>query len=289
MSRPDQVLLVVAVYGTGVAAGAATNPVSTLAGAAWGLAALVGVAVSVHMANEYADADTDAVTERTRFSGGSGALRDLGLDRRLPLRGAWASAGAGVAVALLATLLDRLSTIALGLVLLGLLGGWLYSLGPRALSRHGWGEVANAVLGGWLLPLFGMAAVAGQVDVADLLLFVPFALVVFVNLLETQWADRHADLRAGKKTLVTRLSRRHVQALALASTLAAYGGLTVLVPDPVPVPVGAASLLALPFSVWAVVSMTHRRPLPAVLAMLVMLTAVAAAWVMPATGWLQMR
>ncbi len=59
--------------------------------------------------NEYADSDTDAVTERTRFSGGSGALSDLGLDRRVPLYGAWASGGAGVALALLATLLGAWS------------------------------------------------------------------------------------------------------------------------------------------------------------------------------------
>ncbi|MGA7689778.1 MAG: UbiA family prenyltransferase [Jiangellales bacterium] len=284
MSRPDQVLLVVAVYGTGVAAGAATNMISTWAGAAWALGALVGVAVSVHLVNEYADADTDAVTERTRFSGGSGALHDLGLDRRLPLRGAWASGGTGAALAALGMLAGQLSGVAVVLLLLGLLGGWLYSLGPRALSRLGWGEIANAVLGGLLLPLFGMSAVAGQVNLADLLIFAPFAVVVFVNLLETQWADRHADMQVGKMTLVTRLTSGQVQAVALACTLAAYGGLVVLVPDPIPVPVGAASLLALPFSVWAVASITRRRPLPAVLAMLVLLAAQAAAWVAQAAA-----
>ena len=290
MSRPDQVLLVVAVYATGVAAGTATNAVATGAGAVWGFGALVGVAVSVHLANEYADADTDAVTERTRFSGGSGALGDLRLDRRLPLRGAWLSAGAGVAIALLGVLTGQLSGVAVVLLLLGLLGGWLYSLGPRPLSRHGWGEVANAVLGGLLLPLFGMSAVVGRVHLADLLLFAPFAVVVFVNLLETQWADRDADLHVGKMTLVTRLTSGQVQGVALACTLAAYGGLVVLVPDPMPMPVGAASLLALPFSVWAVVSVTRRpTPLPGVLAMLVLLAAQAAAWAALAAGWLQGR
>ena len=287
MSRPDQVLLVAAVYGAVVAAGAATTTISTWAGAVWGLVAVVCVAVSADLADEYADADTDAVTERTRFSGGSGALSDLGLNRRMPLYGAWASGGAGVALALLATLLGALSVMALGLLLIGLLGGWLYSLGRRPLSRRGWGEVANAVLGGWLLPLLGVAAVTGQVSLADLALFVPFALVVLVNLLETQWADRDADLRCGKRTLVTRLSADQARGLSLVAALAAYGGLAVLVPAPLPGLVGAVSLLALPFSVWAVVSITRRRtPLPAVLAMLVMLAAQAAAWVTLAAGWL---
>lgn len=290
MSRPDQVLLVVAVYGAGVAAGAATNTISTWAGAAWGLGALVAVAVSVHLANEYTDADTDAVTERTRFSGGSGALHDLGLARRLPLHAAWLSAGTGVALALLGVLAGRLSGVAVVLLLLGLLGGWLYSLGPRPLSRHGWGEVANAALGGLLLPLFGMSVVVGRVHLADLLLFAPFAVVVFVNLLETQWADRDADLHVGKMTLVTRLTSGQVQGVALAGTLAAYAGLAVLVPDPMPVPVGAASLLALPFSVWAVVSVTRRpTPLPGVLAMLVLLAAQAGVWLALAAGWLRVR
>ena len=290
MSRPDQVLVVVAVYGAGVAAGAATTTVWTWAGAVWGLAAVVCVAVSVHLANEYADSDTDAVTERTRFSGGSGALSDLGLDRRVPLHGAWASGGAGVALALLATLLGAWSLLALALLLIGLAGGWLYSLGRRPLSRHGWGEVANAVLGGWLLPLLGVAVVAGQVGLADVALFVPFTLVVFVNLLETQWADRDADLRCGKRTLVTRLSPDQARGLALAVTVSAYCGLAVFVPAPLPGLVGAASLLALPLSVWAVMSITRRRtPLPAVLAMLVMLGAQAAAWVTLAAGWPPVR
>lgn len=286
MSRPDQLVLVVLVYATGVAAGT-TRSAGSLADAGpavvWGLAALVTTAVSVHVVNEYADYDTDARTVRTRFSGGSGALHDLGLHPRLALRGASTSALLAVAVAGAGLVVGALSPAAVVLALLGLVGGWQYSVGPLRLARHGWGEVANAALGGLLLPVYGVAVVTGGVTAADAALFVPFAALAFVNLLETQWADRDADRMVGKATLASRLSDRATRLLAAAATVTGYGALVVLSPAPIPTPVAVASMAAAPFSVWAMVTMTRRRePLPAVVAMVVMVLAQLVAWMVAA-------
>ncbi|MFT4945878.1 MAG: 4-hydroxybenzoate polyprenyltransferase [Natronomonas sp.] len=71
-SRPAQLALVVGVYlfGAKIAlAGGATLSWSALLA---GCCALLPLAASTHYANEYADYETDALTERTPFSGGAG-------------------------------------------------------------------------------------------------------------------------------------------------------------------------------------------------------------------------
>src|SRR6056297_2544758 len=88
MSRPSQLLLILVVYALGVALGTsrggAVEPLRTVLGAL----ALVPLAASVHYINEFADVETDALTERTRFSGGSGALVETGLPPATALRAA---------------------------------------------------------------------------------------------------------------------------------------------------------------------------------------------------------
>jgi 1,4-dihydroxy-2-naphthoate octaprenyltransferase len=284
MSRPEQVMLVAVVFATGVAAGTARGGMLTPS-VVWAGAALLLATVSVHTINEYADVDTDALTRRTAFSGGSGALHDLGLPPSFALRVAAGTGGAAVLVAVLGWSTSKLGLPSLVLLLVGLAGGWLYSISPIAFSRHGWGEVANALLGGIVLPVYGMAAVQGEVGATDAVLFVPFALLVFVNLLETQWPDRVADAASGKHTLTARLSARSVRAVSLVSASAAYLLVLLLAPDVLPTAVALASMSGLPFSAWGLRRLTRvPTPLPAVLAMVVVILGQGAAWT-----WLAVR
>ncbi|ELZ33200.1 prenyltransferase [Halorubrum tebenquichense] len=207
MSRPAQIALIALVYALGVAIALGRGATVDPADVGIGLAVLVPVAASVHYANEYADAETDALTDRTPFSGGSGALAETGLPRRLALRAAVGSAAIGLLLlAWAAGPLGRRPLSAVHAVLLGgiLLVGWQYSVGPLRLAWRGLGEVTNAALGGIALPLYGFAVVTGELTLDAVLATAPFALVVFVNLLETQWPDRRADAAVGKQTLATR-------------------------------------------------------------------------------------
>ncbi len=269
-------LLILAVLGCGAVAGTKLvtggGHVETAELVAVG-AVVALIAVSVHAVNEFADVDTDACTVRTRFSGGSGALIAYGLGACFALRlavaaGLIAALGtvAGVAVGLWSV------TVA-GLLLVGMVGGWQYSVPPLALSRHGGGEVANALLGALLLPVTGAAVVGAAVTTAAVQ-FAPFALLDFVNLLETQWADRMADRAVGKRTLASRLSPRALRVAGAVSVVAAYG-LSVLLQ---PAAVAAAGLLAAPLSVWGVWRLGRGAPGPSVAAMVVFLFAQAAAW-----------
>ena len=276
ISRPDQVLLILAVLSCGAVAGAelttggghAETTEMTAIGAVVTL-----VAVSVHAANEFADVETDARTVRTRFSGGSGALKTYGLGASFALRLAVAAGLMAVVGAVAGVAVGLWSVTVTVLLLGGLVGGWQYSVPPLALSRHGGGEVANALLGGLLLPVTGAAVVGAAVTTAAVQ-FVPFALLGFVNLLETQWADRMADRAVGKRTLASRLSPRALRVGGAVAVIAAYG-LSVLVQ---PAAVAAAGLFAAPLSVLGVWRLGRGAPGPSVAAMVVFLLAQGAAW-----------
>lgn len=93
-----------------------------------------------HFADEYADRDTGALSQRTWFSGGSGVLPSGLVAPAFALRAAPCALLAGA----MATALGWLSPAAFAILLLGLLGGWCYSMPPLALERRGVGELANA-------------------------------------------------------------------------------------------------------------------------------------------------
>ena len=277
MSRPDQVLLVLAVYAVGWVAGStgvlpARAPLST-SGAVLTALAVAAVAVGVHVVNEFADAGTDARTVRTRFSGGSGALSELGLPAAFALRVAVGGAAVAAALTALGLVAGRMTGLVALLLTLGLVGGWAYSVGPWPFSRHGWGEVVNALLGGLLLPATG-AVVAGAAFGPAALAFLPFALLTFVNLLETQWADRDADRSSGKHTLASRLSATTLRRLGAAAAVTAYGLSLVVLPWPVAV----AGLVGAPLSAVGVHRLGRGSPGPSVAAMVAVLLLQGAAW-----------
>lgn len=206
MARPLQLLAVTLVYLWGVLL-AGDASVSAFA---WGLVALLPIAVSIHYANEYADSETDALTSPTPFSGGSGAIPAGYVTRRDASRAMRSSLVIGVMLAGTALLLGELSFLACVVLAIGAFFGWMYSLPPLRLAWNGWGEVTNAFLGGWLLAIYGVTVAGVTLNLNDLSAFVPFAALTFLNLLATQYPDRHADAQVGKRTLPVRLSKRQI-------------------------------------------------------------------------------
>jgi len=278
MSRPSQLALVALVYVLGTVIAVGRGASFDIRAAVAGLVVLLPVAASVHYANEYADYETDALTSRTPFSGGSGALQETGLPRRIALRAAAVSLGVGVVTAILCFLhgITVPSLLVLGAIAAL---GWLYSLPPLALVWRGVGEVTNALLGGVALPLYGFAVQADRVAVDPVLACVPFTVLVFVNLLETHWPDRQADAAVGKATLPTRWSRSRLRLTYALGTVAYVATLGILAGRALPAPVALASLIVLPLLAWGVVRYTRRElPLPGVLAMVLLAVVQVLAW-----------
>ncbi|OSP07248.1 prenyltransferase [Halorubrum ezzemoulense DSM 17463] len=289
LSRPSQVALIGLVYALGVvmAYGRGYGETGGAARLGLGLAALIPVAASVHYANEYADVETDALTDRTPFSGGSGALVETDLPRRIALRGAVAAGGLGVTltglgVASEATGLAEAALLpptAAALLAGILVVGWQYSVGPLRLAWNGLGAPANALLGGVALPLYGFAVVAGEVTAAAALATLPFGATVFVNLLETTWPDRRADAAVGKRTLATRWSPRRLRAAYALGGATAAVATVALVGRALPPVVAAATLLPLVGLVPGYRQFTRREePLPAVATMVAMAATTTVAW-----------
>lgn len=224
MSRPAQLALIGLVYASGVILGLIRGATPGLDVVLAGGIVLLVSAVSVHLANEYVDVDTDAITHRTPFSGGSGVLPRGLVDRRVALLGLLAAVLLAVGAALLLVQWSVLPITAGAILLFGLAGGLAYSVPPVAASRRGVGEFVNAGLGGMLLPLYGVAVARGYVEILDAIAFMPFALVVFLSVMATAWSDRVADAAVGKRTLQTRVSRaglRRIHAVVIVLFVAA--------------------------------------------------------------------
>jgi len=203
-----------------LARGASWSSLSTLLG----LGAAILVCVSIHFGNEYADYETDKLTKRTPYSGGSGALQDSGLDKNLALSGAILAMILGFTIAFFAFLMGHLTLQVLTILGLAAFFGWGYSLKPLKLAWRGWGEIDNALLGAWLLPIYGYSVIHHRVDTLIMAAAAPFAMLAFLNLLATHWADQEADRAVGKYTLVTKISIPQLRILYLLTMLGAYVG-----------------------------------------------------------------
>ncbi len=289
-SRPAQVALVVAVYALGVAVALAAGAALAERRILVGLAALVPTAAGIHYANEYADHETDARTDRTPFSGGSGALQATGVPRTVVLQAAVVVlvVGSGTAAALVAGILPRR---AVRLLVASAVVGVQYSLPPLAFARRGLGEPVNAALGGLALPCYGAAVVAGH-DRTVGLAALPFAWFVLANMFETQWPDRHADADVGKDTLAVRWRPRRLRVAYALAVLAGFGTLFALTtgvvdatPDVFPWPVTLVTLPAMPLFAWGAVRFTRREvPYPAVVGMVTVAVLQLLAWAALAFG-----
>ncbi|MEA2026410.1 MAG: UbiA family prenyltransferase [Chloroflexota bacterium] len=251
MTRPTQIALIIVIALNGILLATWRTPGSLddgLGAAVTALLLTIGTAVAVHLANEAADHETDRLTERTQFSGGSGALEASGLDPRVPLA-IGLSVAAVVAVAAIAvTVTNLLAPVATALLLLGLAGGLAYSLPPVEVMRRGWGEPFNALLGSLLLPLFTLAAVAGTIAPFDVIAFLPFFFVTLASVMATAWPDRVADAATGKATMQVRFAPATLRRIHLLAS-GAFVVATLVAAVVGAMPLALAGLLVLPWLV----------------------------------------
>jgi 1,4-dihydroxy-2-naphthoate octaprenyltransferase len=280
MARPLLLLIVSPVYLIG-------NLIARAAGFQWdsnifwwGLLTLLPAVIAANYANEYADFQTDALTERTPFSGGSGVLAQDASLRRTALWAVWFFTLIGATLAWAGLRSGALNTSALFLWVLGTFVGIAYSLPPFKLAWRGWSEVLNALLIGLLLPLYGYTVQSGNLNWQVVVGCIPFALLVFVFILSTNWADREADRVVGKYTLSARLTQTHLRRLYAGSAFLGFALQPFLVGAILPKEVVLSSLPAIPFLIWAGTRYTRiHSPLPTVTAILILLPLQLAAWI----------
>ena len=280
MARPTHLLLIAFVYLLGATMAMALGAAFDAQLLVFGLVVLLLVSSIVHYANEYADYETDALTQRTLFSGGSGALPGSTVPRWVALRAGWIGLAAGFALALFGWAVGALSATALFLLALGTFLGWIYSLPPLALAWKGWGELDNAVIGGMVLPLFGFAMLTGAIGFPVAAACAPFVALVFLNLLATTWPDRAADAAVGKRMLATSWSPVRLRRLYWAVAALFFLMFPLLVGRSLPLRVVWSSYLVAPLVILGGYLYTKSRsPLPSVAAMIMMAVVQFGAWI----------
>jgi 1,4-dihydroxy-2-naphthoate octaprenyltransferase len=237
------------------------------------------VSASVHYTNEYADHEADALSTRTPYSGGSGVLPGGLVPRSLAMRAAWASLLIGLSLQIFTISKGIHPWSGLTVLLLGTVGGWMYSLPPLRLAWRGWGEVTNALLGSNLLPLYGFVTASGGFDIDVSLACLPVTLVAFTNLLAVTWPDRSSDEHVGKMTLATRWTPRRLRMTYKAAIIASFTSLFLLEGWILPTRIVHSSLLSLPLLTWGAKTYTSNKVSRAtVYGMVVMMAFQTIAW-----------
>jgi len=233
----------------GIAA-AATQHRFNLGLAALTLLGAVAVHLGLNVANDVFDATSgadDYNVNPTLFSGGSRVIQ-YGL---VSLRQMIAISAVAYAVAI-AIGLYLASVAGWGLLWLGLAGvliSFFYTAPPLRLVHHGLGEPATALGFGPIMVLGAYYVQTGHYALQPLVLSIPVALLVMLILYANEIPDRVADARAGKRTLVVRLSRKVVlQGYGVAAALAYLALVVGVVAGLLPWPTLAA-LLTIPLAV----------------------------------------
>jgi 1,4-dihydroxy-2-naphthoate octaprenyltransferase len=243
-----------------------------------GLIIMVSAIFMAHYANEYADQDTDALTRRTWFSGGSGVLPSGIVPPRWSLYSSILFLLITAFITMISLISGWITWSAVLLVIIGLLGGWLYSMPPLRLERTRLGEVTNAVLGGFLMTLIGYVVQTGYLTANAFLACIPVAISVFVNLLGVHWPDIKADESVGKRTLVVRMGER-IRMVYAASLVLMYASGILMFGWVLPPLVVAGLLLTVPVSIWGAWQFTRKpHPLPHAAIMVSVMVFMSVGW-----------
>jgi 1,4-dihydroxy-2-naphthoate octaprenyltransferase len=180
---------------------------------------ITGAHLMTQYANEYFDRESDALTTRTAFSGGSGALVDGSLQPRVALLASLCCLLVSCAGAF--ALLARGHGVAALLGCLCLALAWAYSAPPFRLLALGLGELDTALVVAILVPLCAYAAQAGTLDARAIASTLPAAAAMFAMMICVEVPDRVADAATGKRNLVVRYGVRAATTLGIAASAAA--------------------------------------------------------------------
>ena len=249
LSRPFFLLGGILLYGLGAAIAAYLGERIDVGLYLLGQGLITSIQLMTHYLNEYYDVGADRSNpERTFFTGGSGALGEGALPRRVALYGAVGCLviAAGLASALIG--IEGVSAVAWLILVASALAAFFYSVPPVRLLSTGFGELTTSILVGGLVPTFSFALQTGEMHRLLLMSTVPLASLHFAMLLVFELPDWPADLRSGKRTLVVRLGWAGGMRLHDAALLLAYASLFVAVLSGMPPRVGIGALLALPLA-----------------------------------------
>ncbi len=189
----------------------------------WGtfIAALIGalfIQIGTNLANDYSDAKRGADTV-DRLGPVRVTASGLAAPSRV-LYATWAAFGVAALAGLYLGIEVGWEIIGIGII--SIAAGVLYTGGPKPYGYEGLGEV-------FVFVFFGLVAVNGsyyvqleQLDLAPFLLSIPIGLLSAAILVVNNVRDIDTDRRAGKRTLAVRLGRERTRELYTATIALSY-------------------------------------------------------------------
>lgn len=232
----------------------------------WGTLAVVLIMLSTYLAGEYFDYEGDRISRRVnpnRFAGGSGVLPTGMVDRRAPLIGSIISLALAVVVGLVIWLGYRTGPWTIPLGVIGMIGGFFYSVPPIRWAATGLGETWIAFCYGWLPVAVAYYLTVGRFDSLVHWVSLPIAATIFNVILLNEYPDYEADRATGKRNLPVRLGLKRSAVLFAAMHVVGWLGMFGSVLAGVPVRTllfyGPAFLLSVGMVV-AVLRGVYRHP-----------------------------
>ncbi len=221
---------------------------------------VTSIQAMTHFLNEYFDERADEQNDtRTLFSGGSGAVGEAKLPRRVALQAALVTLAL---IAIFTSLLLRrgeISLLAWSLALLGFAGAFFHAAPPLRLISSGYGELVASFVVAGLVPAFAFALFTGRLHRLLVMSAAPLIALHFAMIIALELPDYACDMKFGKRTLIVRLGwqaamRMHDTAILLAVLLLLLAYLNGL-----PSRVALGSLIALPLALAQIWQMNRIR------------------------------
>lgn len=260
LSRPHFLLGGFLLYALGVSIasylGKPVNAVTYLLGQI----IVTSIQLMTHYLNEYFDAPGDSKnTNRTLFSGGSGALGPDGLPRITALYAGIITMAFAAVFAGMLLVRERASILPWLVLLLAFLGAFGYSAPPLKLIHSGYGELVASFVVAGLVPAFSFSLQTGDLHRLLFMTTIPLIALHFAMMITFQLPDYASDVKYGKRTLMVRAGWQTAMRFHDGAIL--FAGLAFLVAylSGFPWRVSLSTLIAVPLGIAQIWQMNRIR------------------------------
>jgi len=177
--------------------------------------------LSLSYSNNYFDIEVDKFNKPISISGGTKILIENPELIKICKKIAIGLILLSIFIATIFVIIFSYPLTYLGFIIFGCMLGWFYSAPPIKLAYRGFGEIANMINMGLLMPGIGYWTMNGTLDLFFFVFAIPFFLYGLDFMIIVESPDMEGDIKGKKKTLVTRIGRKTSYKILLISILSA--------------------------------------------------------------------
>jgi len=188
------------------------------------VAGITLIMLATYYFNEYYDYEGDIINKKfIKFSGGSRAIPDLHVPRKVARAAGWGAVAALGVIALVYLLFYfRDFPLLLPLALFGAFCGVFYSHPPFQWAYQGIGEIVIGGCYGVLAVVSGFYLASGVFSLEMAVVAIPASLTVFGIIVANEFPDYEADKVVNKRNLIVRLGIKRGSYVYMAAMVLTY-------------------------------------------------------------------